>query len=305
MALKLIMEPVFEVDFYPPSYGYRPGRRAQDAIAEIHHFTHKPSTYEWVIEGDIKARALRDPQDADVPPLGRGAHEVSGRIVEVEAVVGQTDLDRGPGRQGSAADAHLDGDVLVAKHVDVLGDRYVDRRTRQRPEVVARIGQHAKQGDPMVGICPASGGEVERRAPAAVPAAVQVRKLRPPVTVAAVASYSRHNDRDAGPAGGRTPVLPPPAEPLCRPRRRADEGRRGRAQDPSTAVELCPRPTTLGLYIGEQAQHERRTVRRGSTRPNRPAIRSIVSSDNARHAAGSTPWPVATARSSVVFTSHR
>jgi RNA-directed DNA polymerase len=55
MALKLILEPIFEVDFYPSSYGYRPGRRAQDAIAEIHHFTRKPLTYEWVIEGDIKA----------------------------------------------------------------------------------------------------------------------------------------------------------------------------------------------------------------------------------------------------------
>ncbi len=55
MALKLVLEPIFEVDFYPSSYGYRPGRRAQDAIAEIHHFTKKPSTYEWVIEGDIKA----------------------------------------------------------------------------------------------------------------------------------------------------------------------------------------------------------------------------------------------------------
>ncbi|WP_341873355.1 group II intron reverse transcriptase/maturase [Streptomyces chryseus] len=55
MALKLVLEPIFEADFYPSSYGYRPGRRAQDAIAEIHHFTRKPSTYEWVIEGDIKA----------------------------------------------------------------------------------------------------------------------------------------------------------------------------------------------------------------------------------------------------------
>ncbi|MGI5146866.1 reverse transcriptase domain-containing protein [Plantactinospora sp. CA-294935] len=55
MALKLVLEPIFEVDFYPASYGYRPGRRAQDAIAEIHHFTRKPSTYEWIIEGDIKA----------------------------------------------------------------------------------------------------------------------------------------------------------------------------------------------------------------------------------------------------------
>jgi RNA-directed DNA polymerase len=55
MALKLILEPVFEADFYPSSYGYRPARRAQDAIAEIHHFTSRPSTYEWVIEGDIAA----------------------------------------------------------------------------------------------------------------------------------------------------------------------------------------------------------------------------------------------------------
>jgi RNA-directed DNA polymerase len=53
MALKLVLEPIFEVDFYPSSYGYRPGRRAQDAIAEIHQFASR--SYEWVIEGDIKA----------------------------------------------------------------------------------------------------------------------------------------------------------------------------------------------------------------------------------------------------------
>ena len=51
MALKLILEPIFEVDFYPSSYGYRPGRRAQDAIAEIHQLTSR--AYEWVVEGDI------------------------------------------------------------------------------------------------------------------------------------------------------------------------------------------------------------------------------------------------------------
>jgi RNA-directed DNA polymerase len=53
MALKLVMEPIFEVDFYPSSYGYRPGRRAQDAIAEIHQLTSR--SYEWVVEGDITA----------------------------------------------------------------------------------------------------------------------------------------------------------------------------------------------------------------------------------------------------------
>ena len=55
MALKLVMEPIFEPDFYPSSYGYRPGRRAQDAIAELHRFVANPSNYEWIIEADIEA----------------------------------------------------------------------------------------------------------------------------------------------------------------------------------------------------------------------------------------------------------
>ena len=54
-ALKLVLEPIFEADFLPCSYGFRPGRRAQDAIAEIHVFASPPHTYEWVVEGDIQA----------------------------------------------------------------------------------------------------------------------------------------------------------------------------------------------------------------------------------------------------------
>jgi RNA-directed DNA polymerase len=54
-ALKLVLEPIFEADFLPCSYGFRPGRRAQDAIAEIHVFTSPPHGYEWVVEGDIQA----------------------------------------------------------------------------------------------------------------------------------------------------------------------------------------------------------------------------------------------------------
>jgi RNA-directed DNA polymerase len=52
-ALKLVLEPMFEADFKPVSYGFRPGRRAHDAIAEIHQFTSRG--YEWVLEGDITA----------------------------------------------------------------------------------------------------------------------------------------------------------------------------------------------------------------------------------------------------------
>jgi len=51
-ALKLVLEPIFEADFQPCSYGFRPNRRAQDAIAEIHQFASR--SYEWVLEGDIE-----------------------------------------------------------------------------------------------------------------------------------------------------------------------------------------------------------------------------------------------------------
>jgi RNA-directed DNA polymerase len=52
-ALKLVLEPIFEADFEPVSYGFRPKRRAQDAVAEIHHYgTHG---YRWVLDADIEA----------------------------------------------------------------------------------------------------------------------------------------------------------------------------------------------------------------------------------------------------------
>ncbi len=35
MAAKLILEPIFEADFEDCSHGFRPGRRAHDALAEI------------------------------------------------------------------------------------------------------------------------------------------------------------------------------------------------------------------------------------------------------------------------------
>lgn len=52
-ALKLVLEPIFEADFKPCSHGFRPKRRCQDAIAEIHLLCSR--SYEWVLEGDIEA----------------------------------------------------------------------------------------------------------------------------------------------------------------------------------------------------------------------------------------------------------
>jgi RNA-directed DNA polymerase len=52
-ALKLVLEPIFEAGFEPVSYGFRPMRRAHDAIAEIHQYG--TQGYRWVLDADIEA----------------------------------------------------------------------------------------------------------------------------------------------------------------------------------------------------------------------------------------------------------
>ncbi len=58
MALKLVLEPIFEADFYPISFGFRRGRSTHDALAAVqkclHPTNHGPSPVRFVIEGDIK-----------------------------------------------------------------------------------------------------------------------------------------------------------------------------------------------------------------------------------------------------------
>jgi RNA-directed DNA polymerase len=47
-ALKLVLEAIFEADFQPVSYGFRPMRRAQDAPAELHQFGPTPTAGCWM-----------------------------------------------------------------------------------------------------------------------------------------------------------------------------------------------------------------------------------------------------------------
>ena len=58
MALKIVLEPIFEADFYATSYGFRRGRSTMDALAMIQRQLQPTrvgeSKVEYVIEGDIK-----------------------------------------------------------------------------------------------------------------------------------------------------------------------------------------------------------------------------------------------------------
>jgi group II intron reverse transcriptase/maturase len=64
-AVKNILEPIFEADFFPTSFGFRPGRGAHGALEALRKFLqprkHRNDpgdqrfAYPWAIEGDIRA----------------------------------------------------------------------------------------------------------------------------------------------------------------------------------------------------------------------------------------------------------
>jgi len=54
-ALRMVLEPIFEADFSPYSFGFRPTRRTMDAIKCIAWSAQEHKKYFWVIEGDISS----------------------------------------------------------------------------------------------------------------------------------------------------------------------------------------------------------------------------------------------------------
>jgi RNA-directed DNA polymerase len=59
-ALKLILEPIFEADFQPGSYGYRPKKSAQAAVQRVSDAILQGKTY--VIDLDLRSYLDLSPQ---------------------------------------------------------------------------------------------------------------------------------------------------------------------------------------------------------------------------------------------------
>jgi RNA-directed DNA polymerase len=51
-ALRLVLEPIFEMDFHASSHGFRPGRKAQDALSAV--VTGLKDGKVWVVDADLK-----------------------------------------------------------------------------------------------------------------------------------------------------------------------------------------------------------------------------------------------------------
>src|SRR5690606_32723866 len=52
-AIRMALEPIFEVEFHEHSYGFRPNRSTHHAVYRCQHLM--KHGFRWVIEGDVKA----------------------------------------------------------------------------------------------------------------------------------------------------------------------------------------------------------------------------------------------------------
>jgi len=60
-ALKMVLEPIFENEFLPISYGFRPGRGCKDALREVDRLLKEG--YTWVVDADVKSYFDSIPHD--------------------------------------------------------------------------------------------------------------------------------------------------------------------------------------------------------------------------------------------------
>lgn len=89
-ALKMVLEPIFEREFLPVSYGFRPGRGCKDALREVDALL--KVGYTFVVDADVKSYFDTLPQG---PLMDRLEDKISdGKVLAlVEAFLGQDILD--------------------------------------------------------------------------------------------------------------------------------------------------------------------------------------------------------------------
>lgn len=78
-AMLHILEPIFERDFAESSYGFRPGRSAQQAVAEVERNLKAGGT--WVVDADLKGYFDSIPQDKLLARVGEKVAD--GRVLKL------------------------------------------------------------------------------------------------------------------------------------------------------------------------------------------------------------------------------
>ena len=89
-ALRLVLEPIFERDFAPHSYGFRPGRGCKDALRRVDELI--KGGYTHVVDADLKSYFDTIPHDRLLALVGQKVSD--GRVLSlIEAFLNQGVLD--------------------------------------------------------------------------------------------------------------------------------------------------------------------------------------------------------------------
>jgi len=93
-ALKMVMEPIWEHEFLPSSYGFRPGRGCKDALREVSKWLKEG--YTWVVDADISNYFDSIPHE---PLMSRIEDKISdGRLLELLRRYLKSDVFKGTER---------------------------------------------------------------------------------------------------------------------------------------------------------------------------------------------------------------
>jgi RNA-directed DNA polymerase len=78
-ALKMVIEPIYEVEFVSTSFGFRPGRGCKDALRRVERLLREG--YTWVVDADLESYFDSIPHDRLMKEVGR--HVADSRILEL------------------------------------------------------------------------------------------------------------------------------------------------------------------------------------------------------------------------------
>ena len=79
MALRNVIEPIYEHTFAQQSYGFRPGRGAKDALRRVDQLLETGRS--WVVDADLKGHFDSIPQDKLIAAVSE--HVADGRVLEL------------------------------------------------------------------------------------------------------------------------------------------------------------------------------------------------------------------------------
>jgi len=119
-ALQYVLEPIFERDFAAHSYGFRPGRNAQQAVARVETLLEQGQV--WVVDADLKGYFDSIPQDKLLAAVGKKIAD--GRVMRLlekylEQGVMETGKDWQPTEKGTPQGAVI-SPLLANIYLDPL-----------------------------------------------------------------------------------------------------------------------------------------------------------------------------------------